>query len=94
MIEFYFLLYGDNVENRLESEISYLSLLPGAPETPYFFLCPLTPPASFPHFSKTSLHYPTLLHSHLQEPCTLTFMPGSALPSTHLGYAQIFADIQ
>lgn len=91
MIEFYYVLSGHNVENRLESEISHLGLLPGVPGTLRFLMsC-----KSRAFFSKTSSH--SMSHSHLQEPHTLTFMPGSPLPSTHSEHAQIFeifADIQ
>lgn len=62
----------------LDYFISFMSYKPPAFFFPFYFSNPLLHPVS---------------HSHLQEPHTLTFMPGSPLPLTHIEYAQIFADM-
>ena len=81
MIEFYFLLSSDNVENRPESEIRYLSLLLGILEhlTYFIFFEPL-PFSPLIFLRLPTLSYP-MFCSQLQGPHTLTFTPGSSLPS-------------
>ena len=83
------MLPGDKVGNRLESEISYMGLLPDVPGTFYFFyICKLR---SF-FFSSIFLRpYDTLCPILIFRNLTLfLFMLGSPLPSTRIEFAQIF----